>query len=238
MTPATEYASKVLQAMLDDPTLDLHPPPFDGQFSWPEDDGVDATQPATQPATFGLSLVPAPAKVDPPARISLRAHIEGVDAIASTIEQLDDTDLTPTVRDELSELLIAALAGTKRKVDDTSRVLAMFAHLEAAAAGERDRLDKRAKYYARQADRLATYVLATLDASNLDRLDGETSTLRRQRNPPHLVIAPGAAIPHEWLVYPDAPPPHPDKTAIAKALKARRAVPGCTLESTYRLVRS
>jgi hypothetical protein len=206
---------------------DLYPPAFDGEFSWPED------APETAPATFGLSLV-----ADPPVKKSLRAHIEGVDAIAQTVESLDDEQLDDEARDELSAMLIAAIAGTKRKVDDTARVLSMFAHLEAAAKSERDRLDKRAKYFARQSERLETYLLATLEASKLDRLDGETSTLRRQRNPPRVVIAEGASVPHQFLVYPDAPPPHPDKAAIAKALKAKRTVAGCSLVADYRLVRS
>lgn len=206
---------------------DLHPPAYDAEFSWPED--------APAPATFGLALVPNP---DPPAKISLRAHIEGVDAIAETVEGLDAEDLTEEEKAELSAMLIGAIAGTKRKVDDTARVLAMFEHLEAAAAGERDRLAKRAKYFERQAQRLQDYVLATLDASKLDRLDGELSTLRRQKNPARLVIAPGTKIADEWMVYPDAPPPHPDKDAIKRAIKGKRAVEGCTLQADYRLVRS
>ncbi len=222
--------SPELLSFLDGP--DLYPPAFDAEFSWPEDAVRDAP-----PATFGLAIVPDPPAV-PPAKISLRAHIEGVDAIAQTVESLDPDDLTPEDRDELSAMLIAAIAGTKRKTDDTARVLAMFEHLEAAAKGERDRLDARMKYFARQTQRLTDYILATLDASQLDRLDGETSTLRRQKNPARLVIAEGATIPEEFLVYPDPPAPHPDKDAIKRAIKAKREIFGCSLAATFRLVRS
>jgi hypothetical protein len=215
---------------------DLHPPSYDANFSWPDDDPH-----AEPPATFGLSLVPCQPVAtapDPPAKISLRQHIEGVDAIADAIEQLDAKDLTPEVRDELSAALIGAIAGTKRKVDDTARVLAMFEHLGAAAKAEKDRLAKREAFYARQFERLNDYVLATLEASKLPKIEGETSTLRRQKNPPRLVIAPGTKIADEWLVYPDAPPPQPDKDAIKRAIKAKRVVEGCSLEADYRLVRS
>ena len=193
--------------------------------------------PDIAPATFGLAIVPKNEPAVTP-RVSLRAHIEGVEAIADTIEGLDDETLTDDERDELSAMLISAIAGTKRKVDATANVFAMFETLEAGAKAEKERLAKREAYYARQIERLTEYVTVTMQTSKLDKLDGETSTLKLRKNPPSVAIEPGARLDDEWLVYPDAPPPRPDKAAIGRALKAGRAIAGATLQATMRLVRS
>ena len=135
-------------------------------------------------------------------------------------------------------MLIGAIAGTKRKVDATANVFAMFETLEAGAKAEKERLAKREAFYARQIARLTEYVTITMRTSSLDRLDGETSTLALRRNPPSVVIEPGARLDDEWLVYPDAPPPRADKAAIGRALKAGFQIAGATLAQTTRLVRS
>lgn len=179
-----------------------------------------------------------PIRETTPAKPSLRALVAGVDAIAETIEALDDDQMSPAMRDALSEQLVAALAGTKKKVDSTNAVLAMFEALESAAKLERDRLEKRAEYYARQTARLETFVLAVLEASKLDKIDGETSTLTRRKNPPAVQIDDATAIEQEFLKYAPAPPPTPDKAAIARALKAHRDVAGARLTQSVRLVRS
>jgi len=186
------------------------------------------------PGTFGLAVVPKAAAP----RVSLRAHIEGVEGIADTIEGLDDETLSAEERDELSAMLIAAIAGTKRKVDNTSNVLAMYEALEAGAKAEKERLAKREAFYARQIERLTDYVIATMTTSNLPKLEGETSTFALRKNPPSVVIEAGATFSHEFTAYPDAPPPRPDKDAIKRALKAGRAIEGASLQATMRLVRS
>lgn len=189
-----------------------------------------------------LALVPPPERADPPAHLSLRAHIETVDGIAEAIEILDDESMTEQLRDELSMKLIEALAGTRQKVDRCSLVVGMFEHLEASAIAERERLDRRVKYYERQRERLETYVLAVLEASKLDRIEGETSTLQRKKNPAKVVIDDESLVPGEFLRLPKIPPPPPaapDKKAIAAALKADPAsCPGARLVPSFRLVRS
>ena len=119
-------------------------------------------------AANGLTVVPTPAlpdplpadRAEPPvvAPTTLRAHIEGVEAIADTIEGLDDETLSDADRDELSAMLIGAIAGTQRKVDATANVFAMFEGLEASARLEKERLARRETFYARQIQRLTDYV--------------------------------------------------------------------------------
>jgi hypothetical protein len=174
-------------------------------------------------------------------RRSLREHVEGVEAIADAIEQLDDEALSQEARDELSAALIEALAGTRKKVDAVASTLALFESLRIAAATERDRLARRVDFYARQSERLEIFVLAILSASKLTRLDGETSTLMRRLNPPGVVIDDESAIPMEFLRWPPVPPeppPVPDKATIKKAILSGHAVEGCRLERSVRLVRS
>lgn len=175
-------------------------------------------------------------------RRSLGALVGGVEAIADAIEALDDETMTPELRDSLSEQLVEALAGTKKKVDSTSAVLAMFESLEAAAKAERERLEKREAYYARQTERLSTYVLAVLTASKLDKIDGETSTLAKRMNPPSVRIdVDVATLPAEFVRYaapPPPPPPAADKVGLKRALTAGRVIDGVRLERSARLVRS
>jgi hypothetical protein len=172
---------------------------------------------------------------------SLFAHVAEVEDLASLVDQLDRAgELTDEAAEELSAALCASIAGTKTKVDRTAAVLAAFASAESAAKLERDRLDVRAKYFARQTERLEDYVLAVLSASQLERLDGLTATLARRKNPAKVVIDSEDAIPFEYLRFPPEPPPPPavpDKAALKKALAAG-PVDGCHLTQDYRIVRS
>lgn len=207
-------------------------------FDYPADDMPDVA-----PATFGLSLVP-----DPPAPLPVGARTlrGGLDAIAEILEEIDaisqDEELSAEEREAASALLVAALipelAGTKKKVDTTNAVIGMYEHLVAAGKGERDRLVKRIRRFERCIERLESYVLATLTASKLDRLEGETSTLRRQLNPHSVAFVDGMDyerdLDDEFLRWTC----EPNKTAIKTAIKAKRDVPGASLVRLPRLVRS
>jgi hypothetical protein len=163
--------------------------------------------------------------------------LEGVDLILEAIEQLDAENLTEERKLELSTDLISALAGTREKVDNVNTVISMWEGLEASAAVEIERLKKRAAGFARRRQRLTDYVLATMEASHLPKLDGETSTLALRRNPPSVCIDDMAQIPGEYLRYP-VPALTVDKPAIARDLKAHHDVPGARLVQSVRLVRT
>lgn len=227
----------------DDPALlDLLDPPFD-LWSAHDEDLVDAPPPPppADPAQGGRLLVmarrPEPAVVLAAPKRSLGDHIKGVERIAQYIQALDPDDLSADAYAELSALLIGELAGTREKVDNVGRALHMFESIEASAKRERERLEKREQWAARQAERLTEYVLAVLDASNIPKLDGETSTLTARKNPPAVQIDEPAAVPGEYMRTP-RPPAAPDKTLIKNALLAGIDVPGCRLEQRRRLVRS
>jgi hypothetical protein len=201
-------------------------------FNWtPEQEAeYDARPP------HGIELVP-----DRPRCLTLRDYVTRVDFIAQTVESLDDDELDEETRDELSRALITELAGTREKVDSVASTLAMFEHMVDSAEKERERLAKRSAYYRRQTERLEHYVLMVLETSKLDRIDGDTSSLRRHLNPWKVIVDNPAAIPPEFLRTPQPappPPPLPDKAAIARAIKAKQPVPGARLERGAKLVRS
>jgi hypothetical protein len=225
ITPIAPSAPELLDLVLAIPD-DVYAPDFSDQpddYSWRDSDATPAGN---------LHVMPAPAKT------SLRALVDGVEAIADTIEGLDDDTLTEDAKRELTALLIAAIAGTKKKVDACSATLALFESLEAAAKVECTRLEKRSAYYRRQRDSLERYVLATMEASNLERMDGDTSSLQARRNPPAVVIDDLAAVPREYIRVPPPPAPAPDKTMIKRAILAGGKIAGCRLDSGTRLVRS
>jgi Siphovirus Gp157 len=174
--------------------------------------------------------------------MSLWENVADVESIADLIDALDRRDeLTPELAEQLQHALIKAIAGTKAKVDRCASVLCTFEMAEASARAEAARLTKRADRFERQREHLEANVLAVLSASQLDKLEGETSTLSRRKNPPKVVIDCEAAVPFEFMAFPEQPPPPPpvpDRKLIAAALKAKRAVGGCRLEQGVRLVRS
>jgi hypothetical protein len=234
-TPISPTLLELLQlSLVPDDVYAPDPPEQPDPFGWTNEPDVPGGEPALERETR-LSVVPIREK---PAKPTLRDRVATVEYIADQIEALDDEALTPERRDELSAELIAALAGTRQKVDAVSATLAMFASLEAAAKAERERLEAREVRYARQAQRLSDYVLAVMSASSIEKLEGETSTLAKRLNPPAVVIAPGAELRSEYLFYPEVPEPRPDKKVIAKYLKAGRVIAGCSLAQTSRLVRS
>jgi hypothetical protein len=197
--------------------------------------------PTHSPERAEQQAAPSPALAIVPRR-SLRDRLQGIDLIIETVEALDnDGELTPELRDELSAQLIGELAGTRAKVDATASALAMFESLELSAAREVKRLEARKSFYARQRERLETYILATLEASQLNQLQGDTNTLARRANPPRVEVDDVHALPREFQRYaapPPPPPPTADKAALAKALRAKRDVPGARLVPSFRLVRS
>lgn len=184
-----------------------------------------------------LAVMPAPDHEARETKRTLGEHLSGVEAIIDTIEGLDDDSLDEASRNELSEMLIAELAGTRKKVDSVSAALATWESLEAAAQREIARLEERRHRFARFRQRLEDYTLALMEASSLPKLEGDFSTLARRLNPPSVRIDDAEAVPGAFLRTPPVPAPVPDKTAIAKALKAGETVEGCRLVSSARLVR-
>lgn len=174
---------------------------------------------------------------DPP-RKTLREHISDVDTIVDTIEGLEAEDLTEEARNELTAALLDAIAGTKHKIDNATRALATWEHLETAALAEVARLQLRAKRFAARRERLEGYLVATLETSGLKKIEGETSAIAIRLCPEKVVIDDEVALPAAYWREPPMPAPVPDKTAIKLAIAAGREVAGAHVERGRKLVRS
>jgi hypothetical protein len=195
----------------------------------------------SEPPEWKMPLsVPEPSALRIVPKQSLREHLAEVDAIADTIEAMDAEELTEEVRAGLARLLLGAVAGTKKKVDATARVMAHLEHRAEAQKAERDLLDKGMKKSLCQLERLSDSVLRVLDAAGLDRIEGDVSTLARRRNPVSVVADTSLAGPldRSFVREPRPAPWTEDKTAIRVAIAARHQVPGFACHQSVRLVRS
>ena len=170
--------------------------------------------------------------------LTLVDRIDEISTILETLDSLSDDEHSPEFREELELQLVTAISGTREKVDRTSAVLGALQAASEGAACEIARLVQRKKSLEAAAERLTGYVLATISASGLKKLDGHTSTLAARNNPPSVRIAEGATVPDEYLRYPPPPPPTPDKTALKLAIQAGAEIAGITVVQTQRLVRS
>lgn len=190
------------------------------------------------PFNFSLDFQQEEAPRIERAGLSLVDRIKEVNLIQETLDALDEEGITPEISELLTSELIAALAGTRDKIDRTCGVLAAFEAAAFAAQNEIDRLDKRKAHFIRQHDRLEAYALAALQLANSKTLEGHTSKLSARLNPPSVVIDDATRIPAEFMRTPAQPPPTPDKTKIKNAIKAKTDVPGARLATSYRLERA
>jgi hypothetical protein len=126
----------------------------------------------------------------------------------------------------------------RARVDRFNAALARLEAEAALAAAEMERLAARKKRAELKRKRLEGFLIAVIEHAGASRLEGYTSTFRVRANPPSVCIEDGVELPAEFLRYPAAPPPAPDKGAIKIALTTGRDVPGASLVQTLRLVRS
>jgi hypothetical protein len=170
--------------------------------------------------------------------LTLIDQVEEVGHLLAIVQDIDQDDITPEHRAALESELLAAIHGTRQKVDRTAAALAALENAEAAAASEGLRLSTRRDRFRRQREQLEQYCLAIIQASGLKALDGFTATLKPRNNPPAVWVAPAAELPLEFLRDPKPAAPSPDKAAIKQALDRGEYVPGCRITRTVRLVRS
>lgn len=169
---------------------------------------------------------------------SLYDRVQELELIVSTLDSLDDDELAPGAREQLEIDLVRSLAGTREKIDRTASVLAAMEAASAAAAKEIERLTARKKRIEAQYARLTEYVISVLQAADVPKFEGHTSTLAIRANPVSVVIEPGTPVNLDFARWAPIPDPVPDKPAIKAAILRGESVPGCRLASSVRLVRS
>lgn len=149
------------------------------------------------------------------------------------LEKLADSE-------EIDALVLRdTLEGLTGNIEDKAKAVGAFiGNLEAdsqAILGAVEKMVSRAKRLQNRADAVRDYLFANMKAVNVSRIACPYFVLAIKKNPPKVVIDSEESIPETLLVTPPAPPPHPDKRAIAELLKSGAAVPGAHLEQSERL---
>ena len=150
------------------------------------------------------------------------------DAARLTDLELDDQTILDTLEGMSDDLQVKA------------QNVVMFArNLESTAAAIKDaeaQMAARRKAIENRAASLRRYVLSSMQIAGVTKIECPYFRLSIQNNPPAVDIYEPDMVPADLMVFPEAPPAHPDKKAIAAAIKAGREVPGATLTQSQRLV--
>lgn len=145
--------------------------------------------------------------------------------------------------DELDEATLEAIRNTLDGLEGDLQtkgqsIAAVALNMEAWAKAAKDaskQLAERAKRIERRTEALREYMRVALETAGLMKIEGPEFTVAIRKNPASVQIAPEADLGDEWMVFQEAPPPTPDKRKIGEALKAGKAIPGCSLMQTTRL---
>lgn len=98
-----------------------------------------------------------------------------------------------------------------------------------------EQMAARRKAIENRATRIRNYLLNNMQACGISKIECPEFKLSIHKNPGAVVIDAEGQIPCDLFVYPEAPPPRPDKKAIADRIKAGKEVPGAHLEVSERL---
>lgn len=150
-------------------------------------------------------------------------------------DQLAEADLdAQTVADSIEASGITDDIATKAQgIECIAR--SAEAHHDAIDA-EIKRLGALKKHRAAIAQGLRDYLETHMEGMGISKIECPLYTLKLQNNPASVDVFEPGLLPAEFMRQPEAPPPAPDKKAIAAALKAGTDVPGAKLTQTQRLV--
>ena len=146
---------------------------------------------------------------------------------------LADLDIDEQTLADTLEGLIGALEVKAQNVVFATR------NLEAAAEAIKDAEEKmatRRRAIENRAASLRRYVLASMQAAGVSKIECPYFRVAVQDNPPAVDVYEPGMIPAAYLRAPEPPPPAVDKKALAGVLKAGHAVPGARLVRSQRLV--
>jgi hypothetical protein len=141
---------------------------------------------------------------------------------------------------EFDEQTIAdTLEGMSDRIEIKAENVGMFIlNLEAQGNAIKDaekRMAERRKSIEAKAESIRKYLKDNMDRCGITKIENPYFSLNIKNNPPSVVITDAGKIPSNYYNYPEAPPPSPDKTAIAKALKAGEIIEGAYLHQATRL---
>jgi hypothetical protein len=131
------------------------------------------------------------------------------------------------------------LEGLVGDFEERANAVAMvIGNLEASAdaiAEAAKAMQARAKRLNERAAGIKTYLKIHMLACQITRIECEYFVIRLVKNPPRVDIADEAAIPDEFRVWPEPPPPTIDRKALLDALKKGREIPGAQIAQDERI---
>ena len=148
------------------------------------------------------------------------------------VARLADLDLP-------AEVITDTLDAMSGELEVKAQNVVMYArNLQATAAAIKDaeeQMAKRRKAVENRAKHLLDYVQGCMETAEVKKIECPYFRLAIQAKPPSVDVYEPGLIPAEYMRAPEAPPPAPDKTAIAKAIKDGQEVPGARLMHGTRL---
>lgn len=141
-------------------------------------------------------------------------------------DKLANLDLPPEVIADTLDGMSGEIEAKAQSVAHVVRSLQAQAQAcrewAADAKARADAMDKRAEY-------LTQSVADAMRACGISKISGPGVALSFRTSTAVDIFEPGM-LPSQFLRYPEAPPPAPDKRAIGEALKSGHDVPGARLD--------
>lgn len=134
----------------------------------------------------------------------------------------DETALADTL-DGVSNLDEAVTAVVRSLDDDEAMIAGIAVRVE--------ELSERAGRYKHRVAKKREMIAAAMEAANLRKVVKPDFTLSLTPVKPKVIITDETAIPSPFLVWPEPPPPRPDKRLIAAALDCGTPVAGACLSN-------
>lgn len=140
---------------------------------------------------------------------------------------LDEQTIQDTLEGESTEL--------EAKIEDYGFVIRNMESFAEAMKAEESRMADRRKAQEKKVAQIKEWLLTNMQACGITKIECPAFTIAVRQNPAKVIVDNEASIPAEFMVTPPAPPPAPDKKAIAIAIKAGNEVPGCHTEHGFRI---
>jgi hypothetical protein len=163
-----------------------------------------------------------------PSLYSLRAEYQAL-AYKLADMDIDATTIADTIE---ASGIMDSIAEKGQNIIMVSR--SFEAHIE-AIDGEIKRLTALKKHRQATADKLRDYLLANMQAAEIERIEGPLMTISIRNNPESVEVFDSNQVPAEYMRTPEPPPAAPDKTAIKAAIKSGKEIAGCRLTRTQKL---
>ena len=153
-------------------------------------------------------------------------------AYRADVAKLADLDLPAEVVTDTLDAMAGELEVKAQNVVMYARNLQTTA---AAIKEAEEQMAKRRKAIENRAKHLLEYVQGCMETAEVRKIECPYFRLAIQAKPPSVDVYEPGLLPSEYMRTPEAPPPAPDKTAIAAAIKAGKEVPGARLVQGTRL---